>query len=529
MFSFIFILMSTFTSHADSIEQMDFDVVINENGDANITEKWVTTFDEGDSGTERYRTFYDLDNEITGITVSQNGKPLEKDPEEWDIDRNFEEKANTFGVRQTNQGFELSWGIGSYGPSTYEVNYTVKSFVRNLKDSDMAFWSFISPEFSPKPKKVTTRIHYSDKTKKEVQMWAFGFKGEINPTENGVFQESTGNVNSVRILLKYPEKTFNSEIKENKKFSYYEKKAKKGSDYESDNFPFFSLFATFAPFLVIGLAVRFNVLGIYHHNIKNIPEMRKRIKKVRKDDFRSSLPYEGNPDDIILTLSFDSDYRDKILTILLSRLVLKGFLEVQGEKEYIIIDKEKERIDLSTTEKELLDIIEYAFRSNPNPRIKDLEKALSKSNFYNDIEELIEKVEDESEVFMIYNNLLEEQKKGFLFTENGLMLGEELIKFKNYLESFTLMEERKLPEIHLWEKWLEYAYLFDIPEVVIEAIQRQQPNDSRIRRNTFRSISSFSTASSRGMEKARRSSGGGGHSSSGGGSGSSGGGGGGTR
>ena len=521
--TFLFIILSTFTSHADSIEKMNFDVIVDKEGNATITETWQTTFNEGDEGTERYKTFYDLQDEVEVISVKQDGKELTET--DWNVGLPFEKKIGKYGILKKSDGFELCWGIGKYGPTTYEVKYKVHSFIRNLKDSDIAYWSFIGDEFEPKPDETTIEIQVPDSSIVP-KMWAFGYEGIIDSEKGKIYQKSTGRIKAIRTLLKFPKGTFDSKVKENKPFTYYEKMAKRGSNYKTTKIIRPLIRKLLIPLIVIGQSIGTIILReIKHRDISNIREMKKRVKQVDKDDFRSSLPYEGPIEDIVLTVSYKYNIRKRIPSVLIARLVLKEYLSVNNNT--ITINKTKDKENLPSYERIFLYTIENIIGDYSTITLDNLSQELSEKENAEKIIKIIELVEDHSEEFLLQNNLLTKENSKLSYTEKAFTFGQEMFKFKNYLENFTLMKERHLPDVHLWEEWLEYAYLFDIPEETIQAIMEYVPSNT-VSPNVIYSINSISSATSSGLSD-YRSSGGGGRVSFGGGSGSSGGGGGGTR
>ena len=53
----------------------------------------------------------------------------------------------------------------------------------------------------------------------------------------------------------------------------------------------------------------------------------------------------------------------------------------------------------------------------------------------------------------------------------------EAIQFKNFLNHFTLSDERSVPEVTLWEEYLVFAQLFGIAEKVSKSFQKLYPDD----------------------------------------------------
>lgn len=125
------------------------------------------------------------------------------------------------------------------------------------------------------------------------------------------------------------------------------------------------------------------------------------------------------------------------------------------------------------------------------------------------------------------------------FTEKGRQEMMNLFGFQNYLEDFTLMQEREPVEVALWNDYLIIAQLFGMTDKVAETFVKLNPShfkdscyhyDNYNLASTFIVLNTVSRASTSGMRRGASaasgsaSSGGGGYSSSGGGGGFSGGG-----
>ena len=115
-----------------------------------------------------------------------------------------------------------------------------------------------------------------------------------------------------------------------------------------------------------------------------------------------------------------------------------------------------------------------------------------------------------------------------------------LYGLKKFLDEFSRMNEKEAIEVHLWDEYLMFAYLFGIADKVAKQFKNLYPEiikqmeQSNFDYNTFVFVnyiskSGYSAASSARAAAQSYSSGGGGFSSGGGGGGSFGGGGGGSR
>ena len=117
---------------------------------------------------------------------------------------------------------------------------------------------------------------------------------------------------------------------------------------------------------------------------------------------------------------------------------------------------------------------------------------------------------------------------------------QQLFGLKLFLTEFSRMDTKEVLEVHLWDEYLMFAYLFGIADKVAKQLKNLYPevlndpyNDSYFDYNTILFIDNLSTRSVSAATSARSaaesySGGGGGFSSGGGGGGSFGGGGGGS-
>lgn len=61
------------------------------------------------------------------------------------------------------------------------------------------------------------------------------------------------------------------------------------------------------------------------------------------------------------------------------------------------------------------------------------------------------------------------------FTQKGIDEQEKWKAFKKYMEDFSMLDEREVPELVLWEKYLVYATAFGIAEKVIKQLKIKFP------------------------------------------------------
>ena len=75
----------------------------------------------------------------------------------------------------------------------------------------------------------------------------------------------------------------------------------------------------------------------------------------------------------------------------------------------------------------------------------------------------------------IWKLQLEISNKIAVLTEEGAEEKEKWKGLKRYMENFSLIEEREIPELALWEEYLVYATAFGIADKVIEQMKAIYP------------------------------------------------------
>ena len=211
-----------------------------------------------------------------------------------------------------------------------------------------------------------------------------------------------------------------------------------------------------------------------------------------------------------------------------------------------IFNKETSVIDLTMNptfddqiEKELFDVM-YKASGDGLLEAKELEKWCRKNydKFFGLFKRItnreIEKLKVDNHIYKRANK--EECKKKNIMDDKIYNDSVELYGLKKYLQKFSDMKNKEAFEVHLWDEYLMFAYIFGIADKVAKQFKNLYPEivqemlDNNFDYNTFMFINTISTRSVSAASAARSaaesySSGGGGFSSGGGGGGSFGGGG----
>ena len=71
-------------------------------------------------------------------------------------------------------------------------------------------------------------------------------------------------------------------------------------------------------------------------------------------------------------------------------------------------------------------------------------------------------------------------KKLNVLTQKGVDLQEQWKGLKKYMEDFSMLDKREVPELVIWEKYLVYATVFGIADKVIKQLKMVYPNFEEI-------------------------------------------------
>lgn len=550
---------------ANSISKISMDIYINSNGDATVSEVWNCSASQG---TEVYHPYYNLGNsEIKDLKVSENGKQYQT-LSLWNTSGTLSSKANKCGINEISNGVELCWGITSYGPHTYTVQYTITNFVSELSDSQMIYWTLIPYDFSNSIGNVYIKIHTDFDIEDTIDVWGYGNYGGTAYVYDGYIEmQSDGRLDTdeyMTILVKFPSKTFNTINKLNHDFNYYYEMAEEGAEKYVDDFAELGLFdkimtiiITFLPFA--GFIIIALIIGIVSkkETMKRSLDFGPEGKKILKD-----IPYYRDiPCEKDIFKAYYIGYQYGLLknkTDILGAMILKwlkdSIIRIEKKEEGKIFKKENAVIILNET--------------NPELSIQNLqERMLFKMLHEASRDGILENKEFErwcnksySRILKWFDTILNEQKDRL--TKEGLIIAKEkvylkvfkyteytataelkqkaieLAGLKKFLKEYTLIKDREAIEVTMFEEYLIFAQMMGIAKQVAKDFKDLYPEI--IEQSSFNSYdniifinycaaSGISTAQSAKSRAESYSSGGGGFSSGGGGGGSFGGGGGGRR
>ncbi|MEG2396343.1 MAG: DUF2207 domain-containing protein [Oscillospiraceae bacterium] len=483
LFTVIIMSFSIQVFAKNNVSNIDIDVALNNDGSAVITQKWSGDFKEG---TECYIPMQNLGSiEIKDFSVSgKSGKY--QNIGKWNVDASFSEKANKCGINKIDGGYELCFGISEYGQNSYTFQYTLTKLLSSYDSSDGFNFQFVNSGMGTLPTNAVVKIRKADNAPlndDNTNIWAFGFDGDILFANDGTINAKTkkplsSSSESVIIMIETNKGVFTPSNSKSGSFEKVKERAFEGSDYgnreKSGN--------NIIPILLVSLVI----LGF---GATAFTYIRKRlaIKKMYKDaGYCRDIPIGGNIEAVYkMALDFhQNEEEDSIITASFLKMIMDGNLEPLTEIKTTFLGNEKESISLKIISEPI----------NPTPTIRNLFHLLSKASGsdgilqekelakyceinYEATTEITENAKVSGEITLgdlgCYNG-----KTGVRgLTEKGKELLNEVMGFKKYLLDFSLIGERGVKEVVIWQDYLVFASVLGIADKALEELKKLYPEN----------------------------------------------------
>ncbi len=597
------------------LNNLEFNVQVNEDASINITEYWDIDIDETNTLYKIFKTDNTkytgiTDVNITDITDARTQKLIKQNNWAYHVD-----KGKYYGTKNSEGDFEIGWGVGldnDYDTRKYKIEYKVENAIAKYNDFAELYWQLIGEDFeiSADIVKGTIWLPKNAQSKENIKVWGHieTLNGtihvtDLNKIEFKVDEYESNNMLEIRTL--FPAEMIISSAREQdidilqtvieEETKWVEEANARREARKNTVTIIIGLAALILNICFIITIIRANKSPIMNQ-IKFVPE--------QKMEYYRDVPRQNaTPGEAVslmrknMTEYLNYDEIGKIFSAVLLNLKLKGYLEFEIDEN----KKEKEKISIkmlgTTNGKELLgeEKVIYDFLEEVTLRkgktvlnIKELQKAI-KSNSTK-VAKLGENMGKTIHSRIVKENLLDKQQASthsnaigvivvqivcllFLFLFSGIMTVEiglnptiiativiitslqgmiSIIKkigilrkanpftqmgvneieawkgLKKYMEDFSLLNEREVPEIEIWERFLVFATSFGIAEKVIKQLKIVCPDLEQLTGNNYTTMylmmntdfsSSFSSAISSSISSTYSSATGGGGGFSGGGGG----------
>lgn len=571
----LLILMLPLGSFANTIPSIDLEVTLHQDGSATFRD--TRTIDV-DSGTEHYIPFENLgESELLDFIVYENGQALE-DVGTWDTDASREEKAGKFGVNPTSTGFELCFGIGDYAQKTFLIEYTLSNVVRNLENGEQAlYWQMINPDMDPidtiQVKVINDFSHPF--TKDTTKIWGFGYEGTTSIEDTLITMnsgDSFSTSNYMVLLTIFENSPFSTQASydytsetlldqamegaslDGKTYEDYLQSAEGGESFEDTKritsrspgssgfmdrfFPFFRvIFALPIMIFVVSL-----VTGAKNSKKKKVKQGLYAVTDPER--IVNDIPYhDGFHNTSTLIQADDTD----VISAFMLKWVAEGRLVEEKELKGLIRKREALALrvnddhipeTMSKIERNLWVMVRKAMGDDDLLSEKEFSKYVRKN--ISSFNAWTKELQKSSEDMMKRQGYTHEIPGKFLFftwhttspNEQGRELINDVQGFKNYLTQYSLLNEREVTHVGIWDDYMIWAAYMGIADKVYEQLKISDPQFESYAPydpTTLAGINYFSRSAISAQSSANSSSssssfgGGGGSSFSGGGGGASGG------
>ena len=476
---------STMVFAQSVLHDLDIRVELSRNGDARITETRQMTIDN--KGTECYIGLSEMSpSTVKDLSVSDESRQQYENIGEWKLDRSRSEKAGRCGIVEKGNGcYELCWGLGDSGQRTYVTSYTITGLVRGYPDADALRHVFLDENVSPKPIHAKVTIVGADTTlvftPDTCGIWGFRFYGELGFENGTMVAETTGPMNSeaaLYIMAQFPKGMLEPAIQTtDDTFEHKKQLALEGSDYVDVDIVQLSdgKRGMSAPTAIGILGGTIVCLGgiLYSFSGSRSRKKRKKIMALVKSvDYFKSIPLEANlqkANDMLNAFNVGKAHNYKrLISATILHLINEGVFSVEPmmteagkmAKRFVVKEKLPVEKDWSPLAYKMHEIFNKASGENHVLDPKELETYMENDN--------------NRKVVKSFLNALHTMRT-LEYYENHKDEVCEVFGFKRFLEDFTLMNERHLTEIKLWNDYMVWATLYGNAEQVIKDMKAINP------------------------------------------------------
>lgn len=530
----VLLALSTKSNASLYLNNLEFYAEINANGDMDVTETW--DIDISNTNT-LYKTF-ELDSNkyssITNVNVSEVGKGNLSKTNTWayHLTQNY-----YFGGLNNERDFEIAWGVGldnGRATKTYKINYTVLDAITKYNDCAEFYWQFLGDNFEISAKRITGKIKLPSRTnsKEDIRVWGHvaTLNGEIYATSEDTVEftldnYSGGNYVEVRIampneILGTVSRTYNRDMLSNiiqEETTWANEANERRKNQQSIKTIIFIVIM-----IVGGFLLKQTVK--YIRKLKNTKKITptQEYEYYREQPNKNSTPadalfiYNGGVE--VVSTSFGNVFSATLLN-----LSLKGYFKIsveedeRGKEQTVIYKTENTSQDLEYEEERIGRFVKIAMGDNEKITIKELQKFIK--NHPTNISKLIEHSGKETKRKNVglgnFDEEISKEKSNYIgiaimyfffamftlgifwpisilliinailallinmklsnLTQKGIDEKEKWKGLKKYMEDFSLLDEKEIPALELWEEYLVYATVFGIADKVIKQLRLVYP------------------------------------------------------
>lgn len=538
IFAIIILLGLTTKSNASLyLNNLDFYAEIDTNGNMNVTETWNIRISNTNTLYKTFELDENKYSGITNVQVSEVGRGDFTETDEWAYHLTkdyYFGGINDDGKFEISFGVGLD---DSTATNTYKISYTVVDAIKKYDDCAELYWQFLGSDAAVDASKITGTIKLPSEadSKEDIRVWGHveTLNGEIYVTSTDTVEFSldnyiSGNYVEVRIampseMIETAERTYNknvlpSIIEEETEWAN-EANVRRERKQRNEKIIKTVIIAVMVIIDIILLRQTVKYIKIFKNTKKLIPTE-------KYEYFREKPNKNSTPADALFLynngVNAASTAFGNVFSATLLNLSLKGYFKItveqneKGKKETLIYKTKKDIEDLQYEEERIARFVKNAIDSKEKITIKELQKYIR--NHASSVSSLIEKTgietknknkmtenfdEEKSKekskyigiaivyfavamfcitflpvvILLIINAILALMINGKLsnLTQKGIDEREKWKGLKKYMEDFSLLNEKEIPALEVWEEYLVYATVFGIADKVIKQLKMVYP------------------------------------------------------
>lgn len=538
IFAIIILLGLTTKSNASLyLNNLDFYAEIDTNGNMNVTETWNIRISNTNTLYKTFELDENKYSGITNVQVSEVGRGDFTETDEWAYHLTkdyYFGGINDDGKFEISFGVGLD---DSTATNTYKISYTVVDAIKKYDDCAELYWQFLGSDAAVDASKITGTIKLPSEadSKEDIRVWGHveTLNGEIYVTSTDTVEFSldnyiSGNYVEVRIampseMIETAERTYNKNVLPSiiEEETEWANEANVRRERKQRNEKIIKT-VIIAVMVIIGIILLRQTVKY----IKIFKNTKKLIPTEKYEYFREKPDKNSTPADALFLynngVTAASTAFGNVFSATLLNLSLKGYFKIiveqneKGKKETLIYKTKKDIEDLQYEEERIARFVKNAIDSKEKITIKELQKYIR--NHASSVSSLIEKTgietknknkmtenfdEEKSKekskyigiaivyfavamfcitflpvvILLIINAILALMINGKLsnLTQKGIDEREKWKGLKKYMEDFSLLNEKEIPALEVWEEYLVYATVFGIADKVIKQLKMVYP------------------------------------------------------
>ena len=141
----LFLFNTTSYAGSQSINDLNYEVTLNEDGSANVIETWQVQVSDTNTLFKTFKIDNSKYRKITNVKVQEIENGIKKDFIQTDTYAYHVEKGKFYALNTNSSEFEIAWGvsIGNSKNKEYRISYKIEDVVKNYNDCSEFYWQFI--------------------------------------------------------------------------------------------------------------------------------------------------------------------------------------------------------------------------------------------------------------------------------------------------------------------------------------------------------------------------------------------------